>query len=63
RSNNPRGKLTKDISKVGEAKLKSSTFATFNKKIVAIIEGHAFEEEDECPAMAFGSSELPEDES
>ncbi|KAJ7805500.1 hypothetical protein B0H14DRAFT_2462532 [Mycena olivaceomarginata] len=32
RSNNPRGKLTKNIQKVGEAKLKSSTLATFNKK-------------------------------
>jgi hypothetical protein len=62
RSNNPRGKLTKDIQKVGEAKLKSSTLATFNKKIIAMIEGHGFEEEDdECPAIAFGSSEPPED--
>ncbi|KAJ7845053.1 hypothetical protein B0H14DRAFT_2358303 [Mycena olivaceomarginata] len=63
RSNNPRGKLSKDIQKVGEAKLKSSTLATFNKKIIAMIEGHGFdEEEDDCPAILFGSSELPEDE-
>ncbi|KAJ7664172.1 hypothetical protein B0H14DRAFT_3539822 [Mycena olivaceomarginata] len=62
RSNNPPGKLTKDIQKVGEAKLKSSTLATFNKKIIAMIEGHGFEEEDECPAIAFGSSEPPEEE-
>ncbi|KAJ7775218.1 hypothetical protein B0H14DRAFT_2401715, partial [Mycena olivaceomarginata] len=34
RSNNPRGKLTKDISKVGEVKLKSSTLVTFNKKFL-----------------------------
>ncbi|KAJ7927152.1 hypothetical protein B0H13DRAFT_1861690 [Mycena leptocephala] len=52
----------KDISKVGEAKLESSTLATFNKKIIAMIEGHGFEkEEDECLAMAFENSELPED--
>ncbi|KAJ7788579.1 hypothetical protein B0H14DRAFT_2231253, partial [Mycena olivaceomarginata] len=35
RSNNPRGKLTVDVLKVGEAKLKSSTLGTFNKKILA----------------------------
>lgn len=62
RSNNTRGKLTKDISKVGEAKLKSSTLGTFNKKLCAMIEGHGFEdEEDECPAMAFGALDLPDE--
>ncbi|KAJ7714404.1 hypothetical protein B0H14DRAFT_2482402, partial [Mycena olivaceomarginata] len=31
--------------RVGEAKLKSSTLATFNKKIIAMIEGHGFKQE------------------
>jgi hypothetical protein len=31
RTNNPRGKLTVDVLKAGEAKLKSSTLKTFNK--------------------------------
>ncbi|KAF8143857.1 hypothetical protein K438DRAFT_1632711, partial [Mycena galopus ATCC 62051] len=62
RSNNTRGKLTTDISKVGEAKLKSSTLVTFNKKLLAMIEGHGFEdEEDECPAISYRASELPDD--
>ncbi|KAF7337280.1 hypothetical protein MSAN_02280500 [Mycena sanguinolenta] len=53
-----RAKLTQDILIVGEAKLKSSTLATFNKKIAAMGEGHSFEEEeDEYPAMALGVSE------
>ncbi|KAJ7183912.1 hypothetical protein C8R46DRAFT_856486, partial [Mycena filopes] len=52
RSNNPRGKLTSDILLIGEGKIKSSTLATFNKKLAAWIDGRGFEdEEDECPAI------------
>ncbi|KAJ7882756.1 hypothetical protein B0H14DRAFT_2565150 [Mycena olivaceomarginata] len=62
RTNNPRGKLTVDVLKVGEAKLKSSTLATFNKKILAMIEGFGCEdEEDECPPMTYGTASLPDD--
>ncbi|KAJ7937777.1 hypothetical protein B0H13DRAFT_1588317, partial [Mycena leptocephala] len=55
-------KLATDILITGEAKLKSSTLGTFNKKILAMIDGHAFEEEEEdCSPMAFGPTELPDD--
>jgi hypothetical protein len=44
-----------------EAKLKSLTLATFNKKLLAMIEGSGYEnEEDECPAMAYGTAPLPD---
>ncbi|KAJ7888770.1 hypothetical protein B0H13DRAFT_2533148 [Mycena leptocephala] len=47
---------------VGEAKLKSSTLRTFHKKLLAMIEGHSFEDDDdECPAMAYGTAQLPDD--
>ena len=62
RSHNSRRKFATDILMTGEAKLKSSTLGTFNKKIAAMIEGHAFEEEeDECPMIAFAPPELPND--
>ncbi|KAJ7206287.1 hypothetical protein GGX14DRAFT_367375 [Mycena pura] len=62
RSNNEIKKLTANILERGEAKLKSSTLATFNKKTMAMIAGHAFEEEeDECPAMSFATAALPEE--
>ncbi|KAJ7251795.1 hypothetical protein B0H12DRAFT_1018313, partial [Mycena haematopus] len=58
RANSARAKLSKDILMVGEEKLKSSTLATFNKKIAAMVEGHSFEEEeDECPAMTLRVSD------
>ncbi|KAJ7449382.1 hypothetical protein B0H11DRAFT_2161920 [Mycena galericulata] len=61
RTNNARRKLTTDILSVGEAKLKSSTLATFNKKISAMIAGHGFEEEeDECPPLAMSAALLDE---
>ncbi|KAK7016069.1 hypothetical protein R3P38DRAFT_3203850 [Favolaschia claudopus] len=61
RANNIRAKLTKDICKVGEQKLKSSTLNTFNKKLRALIDGLTFEEEeDECPAMQYDPIELDE---
>jgi hypothetical protein len=63
RPNNSRRKPTVDILKTGQAKLKSSTLATFNKKTIAMIAGHGFadDEEDECPAMAFGTAALPDE--
>ncbi|KAJ7144019.1 hypothetical protein C8R44DRAFT_537584, partial [Mycena epipterygia] len=47
RPNNARGKLATDILLTGEAKLKSSTLRTFNKKIFAMIDGHGFEDEED----------------
>jgi hypothetical protein len=63
RPDNSRQKATVDILETGEAKLKSSTLATFNKKTMAMIAGHGFadDEEDECPAMAYGTSSLPDE--
>jgi hypothetical protein len=63
RANNSRRKPTVDIKNTGEAKLKSSTLATFNKKMAAMVEGHGFQddEEDECPSMAFGTAALPDE--
>ncbi|KAJ7226521.1 hypothetical protein C8J57DRAFT_1585489 [Mycena rebaudengoi] len=63
RPNNSRRKATVDIKKTGEAKIKSSTLATFNKKMAAMVEGHGFQddEEDECPAMRFGTASLPDE--
>ncbi|KAJ7735352.1 hypothetical protein B0H16DRAFT_1892288 [Mycena metata] len=60
RTNNARGKLITDILKVGESKIKSSTLATFNKKLMAMIDGRRFE--DECPAMAFGPAPASDDD-
>ena len=45
----------------GEQKLKSSTLATFNKKIQSMFSGKAFEPEvDELPTAAFDLSLEPE---
>ncbi|KAJ7814578.1 hypothetical protein B0H13DRAFT_1664696 [Mycena leptocephala] len=61
RTNNSRRKLVADILKTGEAKLKSSTLATFKKKTMAMIAGHGFvDDEDDCPTMAY-SSTLPDE--
>ncbi|KAJ7210897.1 hypothetical protein GGX14DRAFT_534724 [Mycena pura] len=62
RVNNASCKLTVDAMLTGEAKLKSSTLATFNKNMLLMIKGHAFEEEDdECPTMAYGTTALEDD--
>ncbi|KAJ7885258.1 hypothetical protein B0H14DRAFT_3737193 [Mycena olivaceomarginata] len=62
RVNNASCKLTVDAMLTGEAKLKSSTLATFNKNILSMIKGHAFEEEeDECPTMAYGTTASEDD--
>jgi hypothetical protein len=46
----------------GEAKLQSSTLGTFNKKIMVMIEGHLFEDdEDEVPIMSFSTARLPDE--
>ncbi|KAJ7187450.1 hypothetical protein GGX14DRAFT_383550 [Mycena pura] len=62
RANNDTRKVVSDIQQAGEQKLKSSTIGTFNKKILAMAAGMTFEEEeDECPAVAFGSLSSPDD--
>lgn len=62
RANNDRRKFVCDIQMLGESRLKSSTLGTFNKKVLAMVEGIEVEEEDdECPAMSFGTAALPED--
>ncbi|KAJ7864090.1 hypothetical protein B0H14DRAFT_3605349 [Mycena olivaceomarginata] len=62
RSVTPGRKLTKNILVIGEAKLRSSTLGTFNKKIMAMIEGHLFEDdEDEVPIMSFSTARLPDE--
>ncbi|KAJ7259360.1 hypothetical protein C8J57DRAFT_1640075 [Mycena rebaudengoi] len=62
RVNNDRCKITVDGTLTGEAKMKSSTLATFNKNILSMIKGHAFEEEeDECPTMAYGTAASEDD--
>ncbi|KAJ7120719.1 hypothetical protein C8R43DRAFT_900517 [Mycena crocata] len=62
RQNNDRRKLVCDIQASGEAKLKSSTLGTFNKKVLAMVAGIEVEEEvDDCPAMDFAPSEVPDD--
>ncbi|KAK7002511.1 hypothetical protein R3P38DRAFT_3326620 [Favolaschia claudopus] len=61
RARNAQKKPAVDILSTGEAKLKSSTLATFNKKTAALVAGLSFEEdEDECPAMAL-RGDLPEE--
>lgn len=62
RPQNARQKLTTNALKTGEAKLKSSTLATFNKKLFAMIAGRMFEEEeDECPAIEVAPVEIPDE--
>ncbi|KAJ7170439.1 hypothetical protein C8R43DRAFT_1120868 [Mycena crocata] len=62
RANNGHSKLATDILMTREAKLKSSTLRTFNKKLAAMIAGRGSEEEEhECPAIAFGVSEESEE--
>jgi len=36
-----------DILATGEAKLRSSSLATFNRKICAMVNGHNYEDEEE----------------
>ncbi|KAF8803591.1 hypothetical protein BYT27DRAFT_7109579, partial [Phlegmacium glaucopus] len=43
REGNHRGKLVTDILAEGEAKLKSSSLATFNKKVKAMVNGRRFD--------------------
>jgi hypothetical protein len=53
-----------DILATGEAKLKSSSLTAFNKKISAMVKGHAYEEEhDGIPQaqLSIGGSDETED--
>jgi Family of unknown function (DUF6589) len=55
-------KLTPDLLAIGQQRLKSSTLATFNKKVRSLIDGEIIEDEvDELPTVEFGST--MEDES
>lgn len=47
RHGNSKIKPVIDILATGEAKLKSSTLKTFNRKLVAMVEGRLYEEEDD----------------
>ena len=47
RMGNSKVKAVVDILATGEAKLKSSSLATFNKKISTIVKGHAYEDEQD----------------
>ena len=47
RLGNSKVKSVVDILATGEAKLKSSSLGTFNKKIFAMVKGHAYEEEQD----------------
>ena len=64
RFGNSKVKAVVDILATGEAKLKSSSLATFNKKISAMVKGHAYEdEEDGIPQtqLSIGESDGTED--
>ncbi|KAJ7451396.1 hypothetical protein FB451DRAFT_1051517 [Mycena latifolia] len=62
RANNDRRKLVCDIQMLGESRLKSSTLGTFNKKVLAMVDGiEVEEEEDECPAISFATATPPDD--
>ncbi len=47
RAGNAKVKSTLDILATGEAKLKTSTLATFNRKVCAMVNGHFYEEEED----------------
>ncbi len=50
RQGNAKIKAVVNILATGEAKLKSSSLASFNKKVCAMVNGHAYEhEEDTIP--------------
>jgi hypothetical protein len=55
-------KPTPDLLTTGQHRLKSSTLATFNRKVGSLIEGEIVEDEDDkLPVVEFGS--IAEDES
>ena len=47
REGNLKVKAAVDILAIGEAKLRSSSIATFNQKICAMVNGHIFEDEED----------------
>ena len=64
RLGNSKVKAIVDVLATGEAKLKSSSLATFNKKISAMVKGHAYEDEqDGIPQtqLSIGASDDTED--
>ena len=64
RTGNSKVKEVVDILATGEAKLKSSSLATFNKKISTMVKGHAYEDEqDGIPQiqLLIGGSDETED--
>lgn len=53
RAGNAKAKAVPDILAVGEAKLKSSSLNTFNRKFRAMVEGRQYDEElDSLPQVA-----------
>jgi len=55
REDNEMVKATVDLIATGQSKLKSSSIATFNRKMAAMIEGQNYEEEtDFLPRIALG---------
>ena len=64
RLGNSKVKSVVDILATGEAKLKSSSLATFNKKISAMVKGHAYEDEQDVipqTQLSIGGSDEMED--
>lgn len=58
RAGNSSVKIVVDILATGEAKLKSSSLATFNRKICAMVNGRLYEdEEDTIPQAQFSLEE------
>ena len=63
RAGNSKVKCVVDIITTGEAKLRSSSLATFNKKICAMVNGRAYEDEDDMipqAQLSIGSGEITE---
>ena len=64
RLGNTKVKAVVDILATGEAKLKSSSLTAFNKKISAMVKGHAYEEEQDGilqTQLLIGGSDETED--
>ena len=60
RAGNSKVKIVVDVLATGEARLKSSSLASFNRKIRAMVDGHIYEEEaDTIPQLQF--SFMPEE--
>jgi hypothetical protein len=62
RAGNSKVKSVVDVLATGEAKLKSSSLATFNRKICAMVNGHLYEDdEDTIPQPQFSLNGMSEE--